>query len=386
MSGKPVILILIGALWPGNDSSGPNQSIKALCEGLSDAFEFRIVSRDRPFDAAAPTAPAGVWQDRGFAHQACLPVGRFGAMGLAKLLQETPHDLLVLNGYFDREFTLPTLIGRRFGRGSSGPVLLSPRGEFSGGALSLKAGRKSAYSRLAGLTGLLRGVHIHATSDVEAQDIRAALPNTPITAVPNFRPLFPLPLFVARAPDEPLRLVFLGRISRVKGLDIALDALARCTVPAKLSIYGPVGDDAYWQACQTQMAALPAHVSAEWCQEISNDAAPEMLARHDLFLTPSLSENFGHAIFESLASGTPVLIGDQTPWRHLAAQKAGHDLHVGDAEGLAAAIDDYAALPLPEQAAWRTGARTAAERWVADSPARDAMASLFYRLIERPAT
>lgn len=159
MSGKPVILILIGALWPGNDSSGPNQSIKALCEGLSDAFEFRIISRDRPFDAAAPAAPAGVWQNRGFAQQACLPVGRFGAIGLAKLLRKTPHDLLVLNGFFDREFTLPALIARRFGRGDTAPVLLSPRGEFTGGALSLKSGRKSAYSWLAGLMGLLRGVH-----------------------------------------------------------------------------------------------------------------------------------------------------------------------------------------------------------------------------------
>jgi glycosyltransferase involved in cell wall biosynthesis len=385
VSGKPVILILIGALWPGNDSSGPNQSIKALCEGLSDAFEFRIISRDRPFGATKATAVPKVWQDYGFARQACLPVDRLGADGLIKLLRDTPHDLLVLNGYFDREFTLPTLIARRFGRGSSAPVLLSPRGEFSGGALSLKSGRKSAYSRLAGLMGLLRGVHIHATSDVEAQDIRAALPDAPITAVPNFRPLFPLPLFVARAENEPLRLVFLGRISQVKGLDIALDALTRCTVPAKLSIYGPVGDDAYWQACQAQIEALPAHVSAQWHGEISNDAAPAMLAQHDLFLTPSLSENFGHAIFESLASGTPVLIGDQTPWRHLAAQKAGHDLPVGDAAGLAAAMDHYAALPLGEQAAWRTGARAAAERWVADSPARDAMAALFHCLIERPA-
>ncbi|MFN4095822.1 MAG: hypothetical protein ACK4GG_03540, partial [Sphingomonas sp.] len=59
MSARPTILILIGAFWPGHEATGPNLSIKALCETLGDRFEFRIVARDRAFGAAEPLVEAG---------------------------------------------------------------------------------------------------------------------------------------------------------------------------------------------------------------------------------------------------------------------------------------------------------------------------------------
>ena len=45
-----------------------------------------------------------------------------------------------------------------------------------------------------------------------------------------------------------------------------------------------------------------------------------------LFVLPTEGENFGHAIFEALAVGCPILISDQTPWRKLSEKKAGIDL------------------------------------------------------------
>ena len=37
--------------------------------------------------------------------------------------------------------------------------------------------------------------------------------------------------------------------------------------------------------------------------------------KNDLFVFPTLGENFGHVIFESLEASTPVLVSDQTPWK-----------------------------------------------------------------------
>ena len=41
----------------------------------------------------------------------------------------------------------------------------------------------------------------------------------------------------------------------------------------------------------------------------------DTLSKHDLFVFPSLSENFGHVIFESLSAGTPVITSVHTPWK-----------------------------------------------------------------------
>lgn len=380
---KPAILVCIGAFWPGNESSGPNLSIRAQCEALGDLFDFRIVSRDRPFEGGPPLAAAGVWQDRGYARAACLPVGRLGARGLATLLAATPHDLLILNGFFDREFTIPALVARRLGRLGNTPVLLSPRGEFTSGALSLKAGPKHLFRSLARIGGLHRGVALHVTSEAELADVRQAMPGHDVTLVPNFRPLFNAPEHEPRPAGAPLRLAFLGRISPVKGLNIALKAMAKSGVPTHLDIFGPIGDAVHWQECEQLIATLPSQCSANWHGEIANDDAPAMLAAHDALLLPSLSENFGHAIFESLAAGTPVIIGDRTPWRGIEADRAGFEAKSGDVESFASAIAAFARLDHATHIAWRAGARARAEHFSSTNGAGEDMATLFHRLIAK---
>ena len=107
---KPRIVVPIGALWPGHESTGPNLSIKAMCRALGDEFDFLLVARDRPFGAAEPMVTSGRWHDLGWATIQYLTVGPNGAAGLAALLRDTPHELLLLNGFFDREFTIPALL------------------------------------------------------------------------------------------------------------------------------------------------------------------------------------------------------------------------------------------------------------------------------------
>jgi glycosyltransferase involved in cell wall biosynthesis len=368
---KPVILILLGAYWPGHESTGPNISMRTMCEALSDDFDFRIVARDRPVDDPIQLGEHGVWHDAGYARIRYLPIGpgRAGAIGLTRLLRETPHHLLWSNGFFDREFTIPALVAQRLGRLPRRPMIVSPRGEFSDGALGLKAARKTIYRRGAALLGLTRNVVFHVTSDQEESDVRSALPHNPILRVTNFRTLFALPQHSPRAPGAPLRAAFLGRISPVKGLSLALDALALTDAPTDYTIYGPISDQAHWEECRAKIAALPAHIRVTHAGELANDAVGATMAAHDVLFLPSHSENFGHAIFESLCAGTPVLIGDQTPWRGLEAEHAGYDVPLGDPARFARALERLNALDEHEASRWRTGARAMAERFVRTSTA-----------------
>ena len=380
---KPRVIILIGAFWPGHESAGPNLSVKAMCESLSDEVDFFLVARDRPFGAAEPMVANNEWRDLGWAKIHYLTVGSRGAEGLADLLRGTPHDLLFVNGFFDREFTIPAMLARRFGKAPRTPVVISPRGEFSSGALGLKNARKGVYMALVRMLGLARQVTFHVTSEEEQADTRQLFPNNRIERITNVRPVFPPPPY---EPGNLFRLAFLGRISPVKGLDVALGALALVTERVDFTIYGPVSDPAHWAQCEDLIAALPPNVTAHRDGELGNDAVPAAMAKQELMFMPSRSENFGHAIFEALCAGTPVLIGDRTPWQNLEAAKAGFDIPLPNPAALAAAIDRLAAMPPADYAAWRAGARAMAEHFVATATARADMARLFRALTGRDAS
>jgi glycosyltransferase involved in cell wall biosynthesis len=374
---KPCIIVLIGAFWPGHEAAGPNLSVRAMCETLSDEFDFLLVARDRAFGAAQPLASSDRWHDLGWAKIHYLPVGPKGAKGLAALLRRTPHDLVFTNGFFDKEFTIPLLMGRRFGQVPNTPIVLSPRGEFSSGALGLKNGRKAAYRTLVKTLGLARNVTFHVTSEEEQADTRAIFPQNRIERITNARPIFPLPPY---RPGNLFRLAFLGRISPVKGLDVALEALALVRQRVDFTIYGPVSDPIHWAHCEELIAALPANVTAHRDGELTNHTVPTAMARQELMFMPSRSENFGHAIFEALCAGTPVLIGDRTPWQDLEVVKAGFDIPLPNPAAFAAAIDRLAAMSPADYVKWRAGARMMAEQFVTGSTARTDMARLFRAL------
>jgi hypothetical protein len=164
LSDRPVILVLLGAFWPGHEATGPNQSFRQFALALRDEFEFKIVARDRPFGARGALAPSGEWVDRGFAlFRYCTISAARGARGLGEILHATPYDLLMMNGFFDREFTIPALLRRRRDKTRWRPAILSTRGEFADGALGLKSLRKHIYLKLARHLGLVEDVWLHAT-------------------------------------------------------------------------------------------------------------------------------------------------------------------------------------------------------------------------------
>jgi glycosyltransferase involved in cell wall biosynthesis len=97
-------------------------------------------------------------------------------------------------------------------------------------------------------------------------------------------------------------------------------------------IYGPAEDAEYWAECQDLIAALPPNIRVRYEGEIEHERIARVFAEHELFLLPTLGENYGHVICEALSAGCPVLISDQTPWRNLEAEGVGWDIPLGEAE------------------------------------------------------
>jgi len=381
---RPVVLVCMGAFWPGSDSSGPNVSLIGLCRALGDEFEFRILARDRAFGAASAPLPTGIWHDKGFAKVRYCEMGRFGAGELGAIMRETPHDLLWLNGFFDREFTLPALILRRLGRIPHKPTLLSPRGEFAAGAMGLKSAQKRLWLALTKFGGLLKDVKLHATGPHERADIASGCSwSNGIVDAPNVRAMIDAPPHEITQ-DAP-KLVFLGRISRVKNLDYALNVLKAVKTPLSFDIYGPISDPGYWAECEQIIKTLPVHIKVELQGEIANEAVPDMMGGADLLFLPTKGENFGHAIFEALACNVPVLISDQTPWRNLAQDNAGWDLALASKPGFVAALENFAAMSAKQRQALQNGAKRRAESWVKASDSVTANQTLLHHLLQNAA-
>lgn len=360
---RPVVLVTTDHYLPGFRAGGPIHSVAHLVEHLSDEFDFRIVSTDR--DLGDEQAYPGIETDR------WLPVGparvlyasppRQGARAIARLIAETPHDLLYLNSFFSPRFTIVPLLARRLGLVPRRPTVLAPRGEFSVGALALKSLKKRFYLAAGKAARLFRAIHWQASSDFEAHDIRAAIgPQAEVSVACDL----PAPLgahappHTPRQPGAPLRIVFLSRLSPKKNLDYALKVLAQVRVPVRFSIAGPAEDAAYVALCQRLAQQAGPSVSVAWLGPLRPEQVAATFAAHDLFFFPTRGENYGHVIAESLAAGTPVLIADTTPWRGLAEAGVGDELPLGDPAAFAARIEALAAEPA--EAALARRARAAA--------------------------
>jgi glycosyltransferase involved in cell wall biosynthesis len=377
----------MGGYWPGHEATGPNQNLRHMLSELAGDYAFKIVARDRPPGASLPMAQSAVWTERDLAQVHYCRISWRGAEGLSDLLRTSDYDVLALNGFFDREFTIPALTLRRLGRIPRKPTVLSVHGEMGAGALRLNAGRKRAYIALSRHSNLLRSIWMHATSAREADDIEVQdLGSKGILHAPNLCSLVSPNESRTKLSNGTLRLVFVGRVARMKNLHFAIDVLRQVRTQVTFEIIGPLVDPAYWAEIQHSISSLPRHIEVTHCEEIANDRVPDRIADADLFFLPTLGENFGHAIFEALSSGVPVLISDRTPWQNLASQSAGWSFPLHEPQAFVASIETLAAMTAPKRAALRAGARALAERYVADTDAAGAARRMFETaLYDRPA-
>jgi glycosyltransferase involved in cell wall biosynthesis len=366
---RPAILIFVRYYLPGYKSGGPVRTISNMVEALGGEFDFRIVALDR--DVAEPEpyphlAGEGQWLQVGKARVLYLSPSQQGLRSIGRIICETQHDVLYLNSFFDPVFTIKPLIACRLGLVAKTRCLVAPRGEFSPNALKLKSVKKKVFLQFARASGLYRGLERQASSEREAGDIRRVLGERHIKVamnLPDSTASAELPPFEPRKPGEPLRVVFLSRISPMKNLDYALEVLRQVQVPVRFNIYGAVEDEVYWKRCREIMATLPDNIEAAYQGSVPHAQVAETLARHDVFFLPTRGENYGHVIFEALSAGTPVLIADTTPWKDLAAVGIGWELPLENPAAFAGCIGRMFALNVEECEQGRRLAVAFARRW-----------------------
>ena len=70
---------------------------------------------------------------------------------------------------------------------------------------------------------------------------------------------------------------------------------------------------------------------------------------NDIFLFPTLGENYGHVIFEALSVGCIPIISDQTPWIEIKEKKAGFVLSLNNMNSFVNAVETVARMEAKER-------------------------------------
>jgi glycosyltransferase involved in cell wall biosynthesis len=326
---------VIAGLDPAH--GGPSYTVPRLCRALALAgAEARLLSvAEAEGRDIAPGAEGAC----------CFPcdwlrvpvvAGLRCSSGLARSLRELAPKADVIHNH--GLWLMPNVDAGRAALFARKPFIVAPRGMLAPAALAFSRIKKRVvWAMLQG--EVVRGAAcIHATSEQEHDEIRDFGLNNPVAIVPNGIDL-PEPATPSTPSTTAHRILLsLGRIHPKKGLDRLVRAWA--TVEAahpdwRLRIVGPdeLGHAGELVALAAELKTR--HVSVE--KSVSGEAKIAAYQQADLFVLPTLNENFAITVAEALAAGTPVIATKGAPWRALQHERCGWWIDHG-VEPLAAAL------------------------------------------------
>lgn len=257
-----------------------------------------------------------------------------------RLLCGLRPDIVHINGCWSPELAQFQRMAER--RGVA--VVLSPHGMLEPWII-----RRHYYTRklpwlLLCQRGLVRrAAWIHSTADSEAENLRRLGYNDNIRVVP----LGIDTDGIAMKSDWHVRrnIVFLSRVHVNKGIGFLIEAAAALRQELQgwtVTVAGE-GEAGYVAQLQAEANAAGLGDIVRFAGGVYGEHKWRLLHEADFFVLPTHSENFGFAIAEAMACGTPVITTQGAPWQCLDNEHCGAWLPVGAAP-LADALRRFMAL------------------------------------------
>ena len=230
-------------------------------------------------------------------------------------------------------------------------LVMSPQGSFDPVRLRHSGWKK----RLVGWIDralLRRADVVHATCEAERKwccDFTGR-GDLPCVVIPNGTEMPPEGTGVRE--NEKRRVLFLGRIHPLKGLDLLLEAWQRvCRDDAgwELVICGP-DDRGLRSDLEKQAERLGIAGRVVFRDGVYGADKWRVIRSADCFVLPTRSENFGIAVAEALACGVPAICTEGAPWKELNTEKCGWWCPVS-VDGIAGALEKMRELSDEERRA-----------------------------------
>jgi len=379
---KLKIVIFYDYFYPGYKAGGPVQSLFNLSGLLGRECTVNVITTAYDINSSTPYAGIEINQW----NKVRLPGSEkainvyYSDQSLTKkrincLIKELTTDVIYLNGMFSYKFfLLPLLTLKTIPYDYK--IVISPRGMLKKGALSRKPLKKKVYLLYLQLTDLLNKAYWHATSEEEAIDIKMHFPNNRgVVVAPNI-PKVPVANINYQDKEQgKIRLAYLSLINEHKNVLLLLQLIHASKKDIFLDIYGPVIDVKYWQQCKALINKMPGKV--EYKGEVQPVNVQHVLSQYHALILLTKGENFGHALYESLSVGRPVITSYFTPWNDLEQKKAGVNVDINDRNDCLKKLHDLAGLNQEDYNTYCNGAHQLALQYYKNLDAEERYRELF---------
>ena len=379
----PVILIFSRYYLPGFRAGGPVRSVANLVDALKDKFQIKIVcsSIDHGSASPYPGIHTNQWQKINGVDVYYAPAIKVSSSFYEKIYTHVKPDVIYLNSFFDRWYSMMPVL--KF-KNKKTPIVLAPRGEFSEGALQQKRLSKRIYLMVVKILGFYSNVCWHASSEIEKKCLQYKInPDAEklfcISNLPEIKNTKESDL--KNKDPHRFRIVLPARISSMKNTATAIRIVNQLKFPVVFDLWGLNEDQKFWQLCQDEINKSPEHIKITYRGELTHEKLHDVLKTYDVMLMPTLGENFGHSIVESLAAGLPVVISDRTPWRNLEKTGIGFDLPLNKEADFVSAISALQRMSEPEFHQVRVNCLQFVQKWKNNSSDVEQYEKLFKGLL-----
>jgi glycosyltransferase involved in cell wall biosynthesis len=306
----------------GDEASGPAYSVPALCSALQKQGCNVTLYTLNPLPQKSFN-----FKIKGFC-RSILPVKSFGRsteMYKQLLLDSDDIDIIHNHSFWMASNIYAGLVAKK----TNIPLMNAPRGTFSEEALSRSKIKKQLVLKFGQQTAINQTNCFHATALHEVEDIKKKYFDTPIAQISNGIDI-PIMFKENSLFTKRCKLVFLGRLHSIKGIENLIDVWSLLENRFKkwdLDIVG-VGDKTYVDSLRNLIKSKNLQrvkiISPKYGEEKN-----KIYQQADLYVLPSFSENFGMTVAEALANNTPVITTNKTPWLNLNEKQAGWCIDVG---------------------------------------------------------
>lgn len=322
---KKTIVVFIGGYLPGKKYGGPVTSIENFVNQLCNEYNMKIICNNHDLNEKEKYRNIkDGWNKIGNADVYYIKEKDYTAKKFEKIIAPFKDDIIMfyLSGIYYIKMNYNAI---KLSKKLNIPVVLAPRGDLMKNTISMKSRikkiKKLVFLKLCKRFSIFKGIYFQATSEEERDGLYNYLNinKNMIFLIPN------LPTIKKDRNDyvkekNKLKILFISRLMIKKNPLYALNVVDKISdeFNVEFDIYGPKEDLEYWNKCLKKIDDINekhSNMRVSYNGGLDSTEAKRVYKNYDCLLFPTVSENYGHVIVESMFFDCPVILSAMTtPW------------------------------------------------------------------------